>query len=107
MRIRSTSGFVTFKESWNWVLEKAAGLMFIRPNHAGKANKRQGLDTSHGQGTCTMIFTERKMEYVVHAQTVCTSLPGHLPALWEGPGYEARKMQAKLYISAFRKGKSS
>ena len=26
----------------------------------------------HGQGMCTIFFTERKMEYVAHAQTVCT-----------------------------------
>ena len=32
----------------------------------------RGLGTSRGQGTCTMIFTERKTEYVAHAQTVCT-----------------------------------
>ena len=45
--------------------------LVLRPSHRATICEGPGY-IPHGQVKCTMFFTERKAEYVAHAQTVCT-----------------------------------
>ena len=48
-----------------------ATMMSTHTHHEAALWERPGY-ISREQGTCTIIFTERKTEYVAHAQRVCT-----------------------------------